>query len=341
MPKAGSTTLQGFLFCNEKKLKNEGILYPILRNRGYRFIEEFVNFRKLFLDSFHNNSLNIQKYNKIFNKIYWPLIEETSFKKIVFSDEFIFLICKNTEFLNVILEKGYNVKIITYIRNPFEYIPSIWQQHLKPGSYYPKFDSSLDNFILNYDVNYSLIINLIKKLSKNNVFIRPFEQQQWEKGNLISDFLSVLDCKEFEYTKDAKTNNYQYSRNTAEFVLNLNKLNLSMEQLNYLLYKYSLLITPLEKRNKINCRNYQTYIEKYSGRLPQIIETLTDKQISYINNKYEKQLNTIAKLINKDNLFIKKIPLNCGIKQYTSVNFSKVQEEILKEGQRYSKSLYS
>ena len=311
MPKSGTTSIQSFLYENREKLSSEqNLLYPLINSEGQNSIDKKINYRTIMVDAYYRHSKNIKYYNKFFEEKFLKQIEESKCEKIVFSEECIFMYCPDTQIIDVFIKHCFNVKVIVYLRKPSEYIASLWQENLKP--YMDDFHYSIEEFAQNTYINYPLILKFIDKLGKDNVIVRPFEKEQWKNNNLIEDFLSATDINNFD-TGSFPVVNSSYNRNLAEFMLLLKGTGIPRCELVKLLKEYMKHVVPNEKLpviDSLSDYDFTEFIAENSPVTPRIIDTLPDKFIEDMHNRYDEILNKIAQVYGKENMFLNKYP-NC------------------------------
>ena len=340
MQKAGSTSIQAFLYENRIKLQDYDVFYPVVPNdkneKNYN-IDEYINYRQVTLKVIQKG---FKAYNKFFEEKYLTQINNNC-SKIILSDEIMFA-HQDTVFADALLNRGFDVKVIVYVRKPAEYITSLWQERIKPYS-----DSKvgrIEDFMLSEKAGYELILKYIEKLGKDNVIVRPFENAQWKNGNLYEDFLCSVGVDSFCFDGEIQRKNYSYNRNLCEFLLLIRDLNLPREELNEVLYDYARVIVPDTEKDKIEADspvNITDFIEKYSDLNPKIIETIPDELIFEVTEKYRPVLSKIAEYYNKESIFISDYP-KCYKKErekYNQLTLSYQQLRILYKAMKIKNSL--
>ena len=333
--KTGTTSIQRFLYKNQETLKTKGLLYPcpfnigsvkfnkeecksnlspmateVCKNIGekelYKFKREFIRWN---LDVTPEERYNA--YKEGFEKYYLDLINNSDCEKILLSEEMFTSDFSLMEFCDVILDEGFDLKIIVYLRNTPEYIVSVWGQSVKPGSghNFYLFDDLLKLPIIIYDWDLKL---LVEKLGKENVIIRTFEKSCWKNNNLLVDF---MDCLGFELTDDYfvpdKDANVSFDRDTVELASIINHLCLSDEGLGKCWDK--IIDLPQDKRK--------------------LIETFSDEKIEYLNKNFAPFLKDVAVLYGKESLFENEYP-DCYGKErpiYDKVSFTFDKMDILRD----------
>ena len=300
MPKAGSTSIQRFLYNNREKLKEFGILYPIIPNdndeKDYN-IAEYINFRKIDKKII---TQGLEFYNEFFkNEVIDKVLKnDEAFEfcdKIIFSDELLFYKKDCINMFDVMRENGFEVKVMVCFRSPVDYLASLWQENLKP--YLDNFTTPIDKFLFNASANYELILDFIKKLGKENVIVLPFGKKYWKNGNLIEDFMSALGVENFEEAASAPKKNSSYNRYVCDFSLVLKSFNLTREQLNDVFYDYAATFPDdgefqtLDKNDPVQISNY---IETHSCHEPKVSDTIDIEVINKVNEKYSPVISEIS-----------------------------------------------
>lgn len=341
MQKAGSTSIQAFLYENRLNLQNFDVFYPVIPNdkneKNYN-IDEYINYRQVTLNVIQKG---FKAYNKFFEKKYLSQINRNSCSKIILSDEIMFA-HQDTVFADALLNRGFDVKVIVYVRKPAEYLTSLWQERIKP--YSNSRVGRIEDFMLSENAGYELILKYIEKLGKDNVIVRPFEKEQWKNGNLYEDFLNSIGVTSFSFAKEFPRKNYSYNRNLCEFLLLIKDLNLPRKELNEVLYDYAKYMVPdSEKGNIIPSSpvSITNFIEKYSDLRPKIIETISDEIIYKVTEKYRPVLSEIANRYNKESIFINDFPKCYKIEreEYSKLTLSYQQIKILYKAMKIKNSL--
>ena len=339
--KTGTTSIQHFLYKNQETLKKNGLLYPcpfnigntnflneefqsnlapmtkeISRSAGnvefYKFKREFIRWN---LDVTPEERYNA--YKEGFEKYYLDLINNSDCEKILLSEEMFTSDFSLMEFCDVILDEGFDLKIIVYLRRTPEYIVSVWGESIKPHSGHCSytFDDFLKLPIIIYDWDLKL---LLEKLGKENVIIRTFEKSRWKNNNLLVDF---MDCLGLEFTDEyfipKWDANISYDRDTVELLILINSLCLSDERLGKCWDKIFNL--PQDKRK--------------------LIETFSDEKIEYLNKNFAPFLKDVAALYGKESLFENEYP-DCYGKErpvYDKVSFTFDKMDILRDALTFNK----
>ena len=332
MPKSGSTSIQTFLYEKADELSEKyDIFYPLTDNHSDNTINGKINYREIMLEAYYKKKGNIKSYNKFFEDNFLPKILENKCNKIIFSEEFIFMCCRDTKITDIFIKHGFNVKIIVYLRKPYEYIATLWQENLKP--YMDNFHYSVEDFAQITDINYDLILKFIEKLGRENVLVRPFEKAQWKNENLIEDFFETAGVKNFGNV-NFPVQNSSYNRNLAEFMLLLKGTGISRNKLVKLLKDNIEIFVKSENNPNIDNMNdfdLTELIGKNTSNNPKIADTLSDKFIENLNNRYSEIIKQISQIYGKESIFLNKYPDYYGKEraEYDSLTLSYEQLNLL------------
>ena len=300
-PKCASTSLQDFLFLNKEPLQNKGFLYPAFENKNILTHERTNGFDiSLFILNDNNEYLN-----KRFDTLNFPeqerkkyiknlensfsytkqQINDSNLNNIVLSSEFFSVNSSNIlKFKNEF--KEFNIKFIFYIRTPVSFICSAFQQNAKGAL---RNTLPLDEYIdkdLELNINYfEKFDDYIEVFGKENIILRPLENEQFKNGCIYSDFLNILGLEPDESFSLLKRNsNESSSFEVTELIRLINRLPYDMEIKN----KMRKLALNVQFQNNTK-----------------IIDTLTEEQIQKIKNKYDPIISKYAKeLLNQDKMFL-------------------------------------
>ncbi|MGL6344089.1 MAG: hypothetical protein ACRC80_33695, partial [Waterburya sp.] len=118
-------------------------------------------------------------------------IESKNLPKIILSSE-SFVEPTKIDFVWQVAEKleKYSTKIIIYLRRQDRKIESHLVQRIKTGATFNDFDKYISEELA---IDYLGIINNWSEVfGKENIIVKPFEQEQMKRGDLHQDFLSIL-----------------------------------------------------------------------------------------------------------------------------------------------------
>jgi hypothetical protein len=199
MGKTGTTALQDFFWLNRRRLGREGVSYP-----SYGAVA-------------HAHHL-LSPYSPVALKKIWnfkpvedwaPKLASTRLDKILLSSE---LIAWSSEaeiedFCRKVQEQ-FDIKVVIYVRRQDNIIMANYNQLVKVGLQQNGLDHVLESDIALFD--YLRIISpWAKCLGKENVIVRPYERQQFHRGDIRHDFMHHVFGVEFsaEYELPSKDSN--------------------------------------------------------------------------------------------------------------------------------------
>lgn len=286
-PKTGTTSIQTFLTKNYDVLMKKGIFYPLV---GRRYDESMVNGCVIVKDLCLANKCKYVKNTKIIEEF-----NKSSCKTMLLSEESIlyhFSFCGSAaidEVFQYFNKTKFNIKIIAYIRNNCEFLTSYWAQLIKDGPD-GKFIRNLNSIIndnslsLHIKSMYELIYKFSDYFGKENIIIKPFEKKQFKNGNLIDDFLSILNVENSSDFQQTRFSNVSLDRNVMEKFLLLRSFDLKIEE------------------------KYRENLAQSSTK-QKIVNTLTDKEMETIDNElYPDQCKIARDFLGKDELFVDRYP---------------------------------
>lgn len=192
--RTGTTSLQNFLAANRNVLYEKGFIYP-------EFLKPASSHFFAWHCGFGNRNLTNEEHEQVravLQKTKREALENS--KDILISSEILFSNIRKSA-LKKIREQftGFDVKIICYLRRQDEYIQSYYTQYIKYGNtldvnayvkrkmfrWYHRFLPPAFNW-------YNKLKPYASVFAKENIFIRPFEKQQLEGGDVVADFLYLL-----------------------------------------------------------------------------------------------------------------------------------------------------
>jgi hypothetical protein len=230
--KTGTGALQEFFHLNSNNLAKNGILYPTNGAAGPVDRPQHSSFA---VSLWANPPYWMPKTTTTPEQFFNNMLDEANnhcLNKILISSELLFF----TPFeklgqLRKIFDTV-NLVVICYIRRIDNFLPSFLHQGIKAqgltidGNQYEKVETF--PFIKN---NISTVSNRLKKwfeiIPKENFVIRPYEKDQFNGGNIFSDFLDILCIRpngDFDLPK--KKFNSRLTRDALEYKRLLNWLHL-------------------------------------------------------------------------------------------------------------------
>ena len=189
MPKTGSTSIQISL----SNFKNDKFCYPKLDPLGnhsfplaYIFMnyEEFIKVFNLFVKEKKENFLEKQKF--YLNQLR-KACENDSSSLFILSGE---AICKyfenNLKYIKNFFKKYFfEIKIIAYIREPYSYISSSFQEYIK------NFCVALKDLNTIY-FQYQTFQKFFEVFGEKNVILKKFDSLKFPDGCVVKDFCQTL-----------------------------------------------------------------------------------------------------------------------------------------------------
>ena len=235
LDKTGSSSIQRFLNNNREELAGANILYPEIGKTVPNAINHFLLYFCFQRQEHHLCPPNPPTPSVIWEKVIEKGIAQNS-NILVSCEAFINLPIDSFLLIKEIASKEYIIKPIVYLRRVDEYIKSSLNQRIKEESLSSK-KINVRNVITQVGEKYQKVIELIELFGKENVLVRPFEKEQFYKGDLISDFmfncLDIEDSANFKRLKEFK--NISLGQNTLEYKRIMNTLEFSLRQRNSLL----------------------------------------------------------------------------------------------------------
>jgi len=190
MMKTGSTSIQKSLEDYEDEL----FYYPKFKNTNHtRIFYTLFGKNQDKLQKLYKNKFLIGKKNKLFEKLKRQMKRELDMargRNIIFSGEGISKIFSDEEILIIkkfFYSKGFkHFKVIGYIRSPYAFMSSIYQQSLKNifielntenlSKLFPRYKKLFEKFIRNFE----------------EVILRKFEPRRFPEGDVVLDFCSLI-----------------------------------------------------------------------------------------------------------------------------------------------------
>lgn len=179
--KTGSTSLQQFCARAADQLKDDGILYPKSGRAdalpwGHHVLAWSVQKERGFVD--------LEGWEEVAAEI-----RESSASKVLISSEG-FSRCSRLQVERIkSLLPNVKIKGVVYLRNPIEYMISLYKQHITGKSETRSFESFAKDMICKCD--YPAMVKRWERGLGQSVIVRSFNESV-ERGRLESDFLQVL-----------------------------------------------------------------------------------------------------------------------------------------------------
>jgi len=246
-PKTGTSIIQSHLAQNRKVLRDKGVLYPITISSDKNLYKTFESHHLLAY-----SWANWSTFNRFNTDWFFERVNQTGIK---YSLHTLLLSAENTYWLptQVVARekpdrekfwkekndyvqrifndfKGYDTKIIIYLRRQDRWIESWYNQQIKNGNNLP---SDMMEVVEHHDylLDYEKLLEVwANSFGKENIIVRVYEKEQLENG-LLQDFLNVTNlgnADEYPVVKKPRFN-AQLSRDAVEFLNVCNALSLSEE----------------------------------------------------------------------------------------------------------------
>lgn len=205
-PKTGTTSIQNFCGLNREKLKEQGVLYPIM---NYHYERKSVNRNGYFLTGTikENGTRNKEKEKQVFNNELQYIVDcFKDYDTILLSDESIWWatstrrkglwkdLKKHSE------QHNYQIKVIVYLRRQDQFMMSRYNQKLKTD--FIASTQSFDEYFADMNGRFKCVMdyreridNIAKSISKENVVVKRFDRNYFYNGDLNQDFLHILGVK--------------------------------------------------------------------------------------------------------------------------------------------------
>lgn len=202
MHKTGTSSIQSGFYNARYTLKEKYDFYYYRDNKdspenAFLSISMALAYANPKIDLPEFTTLNVHNDDK--QKCYQHLCHILETESTIFiSSEIIFTLGEEiAQIMNdFIVSYGFETKVIFYVRNPYDFISSGWQQRLKEGE------------ILDFDK--ILFPNHIKRkyaLWKDELTVRQFEREYLHHQNLLDDICTWLNKPEFrQYLHDSSEN---------------------------------------------------------------------------------------------------------------------------------------
>lgn len=233
-PKTGTTSIQNFCGLNREKLKEQGVLYPIM---NYHYERKSVNRNGYFLTGTikENGTRNKEKEKQVFNNELQYIVDcFKDYDTILLSDESIWWatstrrkglwkdLKKHSE------QHNYQIKVIVYLRRQDQFMMSRYNQKLKTD--FIASTQSFDEYFADMNGRFKCVMdyreridNIAKSISKENVIVKRFDRNYFYNGDLNQDFLHILGVKvddSFQQLKETANTGISVQSGEIKRVLN-------------------------------------------------------------------------------------------------------------------------
>ena len=199
MPKTGSSSIQKTL---NKQLKDPGTVYIPFANDNHGGVICTLFGGQQHINRFHNDKsveeINIYKRNA--RRLLINTINSSDASKFIISGEAIQTLDKyHLIDLKHFMDKLFdNVKIVAYVRPPYSYISSAFQQFLKTHST----DITIERAYPNYKKRFGKFYTVF---GSENLHLWKFDPKKFPQNNVVLDFCKKLDI-DFANIKTIKKN---------------------------------------------------------------------------------------------------------------------------------------
>lgn len=201
--KTGTTTIQHFLAKNRENLLRQGYLYPsspgkITHTKLVLFALEATKIQDIHKLHGFTTPEKVKLFKTKFKPKLIKEIKSIDVDKVIFSSEHCSsrLISKEQiKELKTLLDEVFeDIEIIIYLRRQDKFLSSSYSTAIKAGATFP-FKIPSQEIIENRYNYYNLIRKFASIFGDNKIRVRLFESTEMLEGNLIKDFLNLLDLK--------------------------------------------------------------------------------------------------------------------------------------------------
>ena len=216
--KTGSSAIQHFMDNNRELLLNKHkLLYPKMKGDDHWFQHNFL--------ASGLKKGNSSRFNTFLTK------EATTSDRILLSSESFSGTETIPNGMESIKDSFEHIKIIAYLRRQDLWLESVYRQFVKNKrfSLTDTFDVWVENYLTDSSELYSCDwIELLTKWSKvfgtENIIVRPYEKTQFLGGNIIEDFLSIINIphNKSDFTENTRIHNKSYNLEATDFLRLMN-----------------------------------------------------------------------------------------------------------------------
>lgn len=182
MGKTGTTALQEFFWENRRALKQYGICYP-----DYCAVSAAHHRLSPHIPEFLKEAWRFEPVSD------WaPKIARIQSEKILLSSELMAWAKPEViESFCVELKRWFNVYVVLYLRRQDNLIMAGYNQQIKAGTQKKDIYSVLDLQIDRFDYDKKML-PWVSSLGKEKIIVRPYERQQFCRGDIRFDFLHYV-----------------------------------------------------------------------------------------------------------------------------------------------------
>jgi len=294
--KTGSTSIQQYLTENASKYAAHGVLWikdsynlPNLINRLASQIE-----RKQLIQDCRRNLESLSKVSEMI--IFSSEGFSGSPSKMYSNNADIVNFCQN-------LFKGYNVKVVVYLRRQDLFYESYYTQRIQEG-----YTETLEEFLSILPLNEirwdEVLNNFTSAFGKENLIVRPYDRSILKGNDIVEDFLTIANLNHIDQERNTPAwTNQSYSLAALKIARTLNGT-LSKEQqktLRKILQKSnpkqpgdSFMILPRLRRIEM-MQHYEAFNKSiadsfWSGNEHLSFDASTATEIDYVDNTNNEEL---------------------------------------------------
>lgn len=214
MPKTGTSALQLFFAKNRERLYEDGICYPEL-DAPVRVEEKPRRFGGNAIDFvvFSREVEDMSKETRQFFEDICKKLQDCD-KDILLSYEGLFG-C-NVKVYKNFKDRGFDVKVIVYLRRQDLWGESAWNQEVKKGDY----TNSCFEYVQKKDYvcdYYKKLTEIAAVVGKDNIIVSVYESGEGRQEDIFTTFLNILGIHNTEnYQKDTYQVNLSLAANFVE-----------------------------------------------------------------------------------------------------------------------------
>lgn len=261
VPKTGSSAIQQFFRINQEAIEKSGFFYP-----SSCVSSDYSHNELVFL--MHENayrSVDLISASEQLSKIKNDF-EKSGCHTLVISSECFSSFPEDSIFLEFI--ENYNLKVIAYLRNPYDYLESWYKQWVEDRFYklYESFDVFFDKH--SDGLHFKYLQQWGDVAGQGNLNVIDFDKV---KSNLICDFVSRIGLEQKNanaWVYPGKVNrSLTFAECEVQKVLNRLNIDIPIMRVNQELYKLpNRSYVSLEQKALLNMKyDYSIFFDKYSS----------------------------------------------------------------------------
>ena len=212
--KAGSTSIQNYLFTN----------YPSLLKAGALFPKSLFSKKKSFLNRTSGHNLLIYDFEGAISKLVSELEIHNGIKKVILSSE---LLLGQMHILKSLKSKlcMHNIKVIVYLRKQHNHMESLYREMVSNG--YKKYHAGFEYFVKTnrHSYNYLHNISYLEEIfGRENLIIAPYDKGTLPNGDVVLDFLAKVGLRKMATEHSARQDNISAPAELVKILAVLNQL---------------------------------------------------------------------------------------------------------------------